>query len=413
MKFIIAPDSFKGSISAKEFCKIAEKTILAAKKDAQVISMPLADGGEGSLECINAALQGTVSEITVTGPFFNTETLAKIGFYENGKTAVIESAMAMGLPLTGNKKNPELTTTYGVGQMIGFAIKAGAEKIIMALGGSSTNDCGAGMLCALGAVFRDNNGKEFIPTGGTLKDVSSADFSLLKKNIAPQGKKVSFVAMCDVTNPLCGENGCSAVFGPQKGADSSMVARLDKGCRHFSQIVQNHLLANCNFQPEKQQISFAEVPGAGAAGGLGFACVSALEGILKSGIETILQLYNFVSALQNCDYIITGEGKFDSQSLMGKTIGGILNQLEKTQKLSESTAPNGNNASAKDKSFSSLSESTVPLIIFCGKNQAPENTIFKTPLEIIEISTGYQLEYSIEHGAQLLEQAMKKWLEKI
>jgi len=380
MRIVIAPDSFKGSMSAKEFCDAAERGIRKCLSDAEIVKMPIADGGEGTMDCILSVVGGYTESVDVTGAFIGEKRNVRVGFVDDGKTAVIETAEAMGLPSVGERKNPLLTTTYGVGEMIAYALCRGAKKLILTLGGSSTNDCGAGMMAALGAVFRETDGGAFVPAGGTLCKVASCDFSALNERLSG----IEIVAMCDVNNPLCGENGCSAVYAPQKGADPAMVALLDSGCRHFADIV-----AACNAKNGVSVQDFSEFPGAGAAGGLGFACVACMHGSLRSGIDTILDLYGFEAAAGNADFVITGEGRFDAQSLMGKTIGGIL---KKTR---------------------------LPVVVFCGKNAlsdrkpdaAVENAEPYSNLSVYEISAGQDLEYAMTHAGQNLEAATEKWAE--
>ncbi len=390
MKIVIVPDSFKGSMSAKEFCDAAERGIRKVMPEAEIVKMPIADGGEGTMDCILSAKKGFVESVNVTGAFLGEKRDVRVGFLDDGKTAVIESAEAMGLPSVGERKNPALTTTFGVGEMIAFAVEKGAKKIVLTLGGSSTNDVGAGMLCALGALFYNDKGDAFVPTGGTLRDVASCDLSGLRKKLSG----VEIVAMCDVNNPLCGENGCSAVYAPQKGADSAMVAFLDSGCRHFADVI-----AASNAKNGVSAQDFSEYPGAGAAGGLGFACVACMSGTLKSGIETMLGLYNFEAAAGEADYVITGEGRFDAQSLMGKTIGGIL---AKTREA------------AKPKVVTGCAPSDcapIPVIVFCGQNAASE--IPSPELSVYEISTGQELSYAMSHATQNLELAVEKWASKV
>ncbi len=382
MRILIVPDSFKGSMSAKEFCDAAERGIHKRVPDAEIVKMPIADGGEGTMDCILSVLGGNTESLDVTGAFIGEKRTVRVGFVDSGKTAIIETAEAMGLPSVGERKNPMLTTTFGVGDMIAYALNRGAKKLILTLGGSSTNDCGAGMMAAMGAKFYGADGKSFVPTGGTLCKVSSCDLSGLMKTLS--GTEV--VAMCDVNNPLCGENGCSAVYAPQKGADSEMVALLDSGCRHFADIVAERNAAACNAKSGVSAQDFSEFPGAGAAGGLGFACVACMGGSLRSGIDTILDLYNFEAAAGNADYVIMGEGRFDAQSLMGKAIGGILKRTQ---------------------------EARLPVIVFCGKNAAcgtVESAAEYPNLCVYEISSGQQLDYAMTHAVQNLEAATEKWV---
>ena len=399
MRIIIAPDSFKGSLTAKEFCDAAERGIRKCLPNADIVKMPIADGGEGTMDCILSVVSGYTESLDVTSAFLGEKRTVRVGFVDGGKTAVIETAEAMGLPSVGERKNPLLTTTYGVGEMIAYALDHGAKKLILTLGGSSTNDCGAGMMAAMGAKFYSDDGKSFVPTGGTLCKVSSCDLSVLWELLSG----VEIVAMCDVKNPLCGEN------APQKGADAAMVKLLDSGCRHFADIV-----AACNAKSGVSTQDFSKFPGAGAAGGLGFACVACMYGSLRSGIGTVLDLYGFEAAAGTADYVITGEGRFDAQSLMGKAIGGIL---EKTR---DAVRACGCDSERR----------IVPVVVFCGKNllsdgvsgkvlcDASENSSVAVEnaepypnLSVYEISTGQSLDYAMTHAAQNLEAATEKWAE--
>lgn len=383
IKFIIAPDSFKSSISAKDFCATAESIIRQQIPGAVIESMPLADGGEGTLECMKYALDGKTETLEVTGPFFGTKVNAEI-FHTSDGTAVIETAQAMGLPIAESfvrrndalsewKKNPLYTTTYGAGELIKKAVDDGAKKIILTLGGSSTNDCGAGLLCALGARFYDSAEKEFIPTGISLKNIAEVDFSLLEKTL----RGVEFTAMCDVNNPLCGTNGCSYIYGPQKGASKEDVIFLDEGCAQFAKVIESTFA-------DKKCMSLSE--GAGAAGGLGYCTLACLNGKLKSGIQTVLDMYGFDKKLEGTSYVFTGEGCFDEQSLMGKTIGGLVSRM---------------------------SGSSAKLVIFCGKNKAAGLSDSITIESINEISTGLELEYALTHADESLAKSISDWLKKI
>ncbi|MCQ2588754.1 MAG: glycerate kinase [Treponema sp.] len=364
MKILIAPDSFKGSLSAIKFCEIAKKSILSVLPDAQIDCMPVADGGEGTLECLEKALDCQIMKCFVQNSLYEEE-VSSVAFIENGKTAIVEAAQSNGLPQIKGRENPEETSTYGVGQLVGFACDMGAKKIILTLGGSSTNDCGLGMLAALGGCFYNKDGISFVPTGGTLKDVEEIDLSM----IYPRLQGARFEALCDVDNPLYGENGCSAVFGPQKGADELMVKRLDEGCRHIAGLFN-----------KMRTTDFALEKGSGAAGGLGFAVLAALNGKLKSGIDTVLSLCDFEKRASDCDLIITGEGSFDKQSSMGKTIGGILKRCGK-----------------------------VPVVVFCGKS---DGTIATGIKDVVEISKGMELEEAMSGAEKNLEKAVVEYFNK-
>ncbi|MDD7269642.1 MAG: glycerate kinase [Treponema sp.] len=361
MKILIAPDSFKGSLSAVRFCEIAEKTIKSILPDAEIDCMPVADGGEGTLECLQSAMDCKIVKCFVQNSLYEEE-VSLVGFIDNGKTAIIEAAQSNGLPQIKGRENPEETSTYGVGQLVAFACDLGARKIILTLGGSSTNDCGLGLLAALGGCFYNKDGVSFVPTGGTLTEVQEIDLSMMY----PRLQGASFEALCDVDNPLYGENGCSAVFGPQKGADPEMVKRLDEGCRHISKLFN-----------KMRTTDFALEKGAGAAGGLGFCVLAGLNGKLKSGIDTILSLCEFERRSSDCDLIITGEGSFDRQSAMGKTIGGIIKRAGK-----------------------------VPVVVFCGKSDGSDVDGIK---DVVEISKGLELEEAIKNTEQNLEKAIKEY----
>ena len=361
MKILIAPDSFKGSLSAVRFCEIAEKTIKSILPDAEIDCMPVADGGEGTLECLQSAMDCKIVKCFVQNSLYEEE-VSLVGFIDNGKTAIIEAAQSNGLPQIKGRENPEETSTYGVGQLVAFACDLGARKIILTLGGSSTNDCGLGLLAALGGCFYNKDGVSFVPTGGTLTEVQEIDLSMMY----PRLQGASFEALCDVDNPLYGENGCSAVFGPQKGADPEMVKRLDEGCRHISKLFN-----------KMRTTDFALEKGAGAAGGLGFCVLAGLNGKLKSGIDTILSLCEFEKRSSDCDLIITGEGSFDRQSVMGKTVGGIIKRAGK-----------------------------VPVVVFCGKSDGSAVDGIK---DVVEISKGLELEEAIKNTEQNLEKAIKEY----
>ena len=361
MKILIAPDSFKGSLSAVRFCEIAEKTIKSILPDAEIDCMPVADGGEGTLECMQSAMDCKIVKCFVQNSLYEEE-VSLVGFIDNGKTAIIEAAQSNGLPQIKGRENPEETSTYGVGQLVAFACDLGARKIILTLGGSSTNDCGLGLLAALGGCFYNKDGVSFVPTGGTLTEVQEIDLSMMY----PRLQGASFEALCDVDNPLYGENGCSAVFGPQKGADPEMVKRLDEGCRHISKLFN-----------KMRTTDFALEKGAGAAGGLGFCVLAGLNGKLKSGIDTILSLCEFEKRSSDCDLIITGEGSFDRQSAMGKTVGGIIKRAGK-----------------------------VPVVVFCGKSDGSAVDGIK---DVVEISKGLELEEAIKNTEQNLEKAIKEY----
>ncbi len=305
-KIVLIPDSFKGTMSSVEVCDILKSSI-AKHSSASVISVPVADGGEGSVDAFLAALNGEKKLVNVKGPYFE-EMQSFYGVVNNGKTAVIEMAACAGLPLVENKKNPCKTTTFGVGQLIEHAILDGCDNVILGLGGSCTNDAGTGCAAALGVKFMNANGEEFVPTGSTLCDIAKIDVS----GINPKLKQVEITVMCDIDNPLYGENGAAYIFGPQKGANAKMVELLDKNLIHFANIVQKSLA-----------IDVKGLPGGGAAGGMGAGVFALLGGKLQMGIETVLDTVGFDALIENADLVISGEGRIDGQSARGKVVAGI------------------------------------------------------------------------------------------
>lgn len=311
--FILVPDSFKGTLSAIEVCNIMKSSIKNLYKDANIISVPVADGGEGTVDAFLYALGGEKKSIWVSDAFNEQKILAHYAMLKDN-IAVIEMAACAGLPLVKNRLEPDKTTTFGVGELIINAINSGAKKIILGLGGSATNDGGCGMAAALGVKFKDEQDQEFIPTGGTLSQIYKIDMN----NIYSKIKDIEFISMCDVDNPLCGRLGASAVFAPQKGADEDMVKSLDEGLAHLAKIIKRDL-----------HIEVKDIKGAGAAGGLGAGSIAFLQSKLTKGIDVILDTINFDELVSKADIVFTGEGKFDSQSLHGKVVMGVANRSQK------------------------------------------------------------------------------------
>lgn len=312
-KILLVPDSFKGTLSSRQVCQVMAGQLRRFFPQAQVKSIPVADGGEGSVEAFLAAAGGERRTRTVTGPF-GEPVEAFYGVLGDGRTAVIEMAACAGLPLAEGRLNPERATTYGVGELLLAAKEAGCTKAILGLGGSCTNDGGAGAAAALGAKFTRADGAAFIPTGGTLGEIAALDVSPVAQ--ALQGMELT--AMCDIDNPLYGEAGAAAVFAPQKGADAAMVARLDAGLRHLGQVS-----ARCLGR------DFSHLPGAGAAGGLGFGMAAFCGAQLRMGIDAVLDAVGFDSLLPGTDVVFTGEGKIDSQSARGKVVSGVAVRCRK------------------------------------------------------------------------------------
>ncbi len=306
-RIILAPDSFKGTMSSIKICSIMEKEIEKQFPYAEIVKIPVADGGEGTVDCFLEALGGSRKTIRVRGPFFD-EVDSFYGILPDNRTAVVEMAAAAGLPLAGDRKDPALTSTYGVGQLILDAMGNGCRRFILGLGGSCTNDGGAGMAAALGVKFHTEDSAEFIPVGGTLNRIARIDTSGIPRDL----QECEFIGMCDVDNPLCGEYGASAVYGPQKGADPEVVKLLDHNLAYFSGVLRDQLNKDV-----------ASVAGSGAAGGLGAGILSFLSADLRSGINTVLDTVEFDALLEEADIVFTGEGRLDGQSLRGKVVLGV------------------------------------------------------------------------------------------
>lgn len=312
-KVLVISDSFKGSLSSLEIVDIANE-LNDDFKNINIHALPVADGGEGSVDCFISALNATKKEIIVNDAYL----IPTLTYYaRKDDIAFIELASCCGLPKVSANPNPSLTSTYGVGEQIKDAILNGAKKIIIAIGGSSTNDAGVGAMCALGAKFINKKGESFIPVGGTLNNIKDIDLTELNSLT----KDISFIAMCDVKNPLYGKNGAAYIYAPQKGADEKMVKILDDNLKYLSDLLI-----------DKYNIDISSLEGSGAAGGFGGGCKAFLNANLKSGIETVLDLLNFNDLLKEYDYVITGEGRLDSQSLNGKVVSGILNRVKQDNK---------------------------------------------------------------------------------
>ena len=308
MKFLFAPDSFKGSLSAMESCDILERVTARIFPGTETVSVPVADGGEGTVDALLRAMGGERKETKVTGPLYEPET-AVWGLLSDG-TAVMEMAQASGLPyVPENKKDPRLATSLGTGEMIADALRQGVRKLLIGIGGSATNDGGIGMLVALGARFTDKDGNDVKPIGGEMINVASADFS----NLMPELKDTAITVICDVTNPLLGENGATFIYGPQKGAIPEIRDELEAGMAHFAAVVEKAVGHD-----------ISSFPGAGAAGGLGAALGGVLGAQLKSGIDAVLDAVDFDKKLEGVSLAITGEGRIDGQSVrFGKVPVGV------------------------------------------------------------------------------------------
>lgn len=314
MKFILAPDSFKESMSAKKACLAMEKGIKTVFPNAECVAVPMADGGEGTVESLVSQSNGEIIHIEVIGPLGEAVT-AQYGLISEGQTAVIEMAAASGLELIKPAdRNPLLATTFGTGQLIKDALDRGARRFLIGIGGSATNDGGAGMLQALGVSFKDKDGEELPFGGGALGHLHTIDTSRMDERL----KLVQIDVACDVTNPLIGGNGASAVFGPQKGATPEMVRLLDCNLAHYAEMIQRQLgkdIAGCE--------------GAGAAGGLGAGLLAFMNADLKRGIDLVIEYTGIENVMKDADYVFTGEGSIDGQTLFGKTPYGVAKIAEK------------------------------------------------------------------------------------
>ncbi len=360
-KIIIIPDSFKGSMSAVEVADIiAEEAAKAGFENC--IKIPIADGGEGSVECVLAGLGGCKEYVSVKSPEYKDIT-AYYGITED-ETAIIEIAESSGITKQSSYQATE-ATTYGFGQLIFDALNKNCRSFLLCLGGSATTDCGCGMAAALGVRFLDVKGKEFLPTGGTLSRVDRIDISKLDTRIAES----VFTVMCDVENPLYGEQGAAYVYGPQKGASPEEVLVMDEGLRHISKKLE-----------EATAVDYSKVQGSGAAGGAGCGCMAFLGAKLQSGIASMLEISRFDGEKQDCKLIITGEGKIDEQSMMGKVLSGIR-------------------AHAGD----------IPMVAFCGIATAPKEVLDERQIKVIEIGRGIPLEESMYNGKIYLRNKAKEF----
>lgn len=306
---LLAFDSFKGSLTSSEVADAFEEGVRSVAPDYIIKKVCLADGGEGTAEALVNTLQGQWVEVDVLDPLMR-PIRARYGLIDEGRTAVIEMAAASGLTfLTNEECNPLKTSTYGTGQLIADALAKGCQKLIVGIGGSATNDAGIGMLSALGFRFLDAEGDALSVCGESLEQIVFIDSS----HLIPELKSVEIRVACDVTNPFCGPHGAAYVFAPQKGADEAMVVRLDKAMHRFAQVIK-----------EFNQTDVTTIPGAGAAGGLGGAFTALLDARLCRGVETVLDALHFGELLKGCDLVVTGEGRIDRQTLMGKAPFGVL-----------------------------------------------------------------------------------------
>jgi len=314
MKIVVAPDSFKGSLTAVEVSDAIEQGIREIFPEAEIVKIPMADGGDGTVQCMVNATGGEILREKVTGPLGD-EVLASYGILGDKKTAVIEMAEASGLTLVPeNKRNPLITTTYGTGQLIKAALDQGCRKMIIGIGGSATNDAGAGMVQALGAKLLDKDGEEIGFGGGELKKVFRIDTKYLDNRLS----ETKVLIASDVSNPLCGPKGAARIYGPQKGATPEVIKELDESLACFAEIIKRDLNKDIK-----------DIPGAGAAGGLGASLIAFLDAELRPGIEIIIEVVKLERAIKDADLVITGEGKIDSQTIYGKAPIGVAKIAKK------------------------------------------------------------------------------------
>jgi len=375
MKVIIATDSFKGTLTAYEACEIIASGICESTPEAQLVLKPMADGGEGTAQAMIKAANGRWVPQTVMGPLSQMQVEAGFAWFED-KTALIEMASASGLELlSAEQMNPLNTTTYGTGQLIKAALKYSARKILLAVGGSATVDGGLGAAMALGWKFLDHQDNP-VPLGG-------AGLEKITKIVRPENLSIVPVeVLCDVDNPLCGEHGAAQVYGPQKGATPEMVEQLEKGLAHLADLVRKQL-----------QRDIDNVPGAGAAGGLTAGAIAFMNAAVVSGIETVMARSNLRAELESADWVITGEGSFDRQSLYGKVVSGIL-------KLVSARAVAG-----------MASQSHTRLAVLAGQVNIPQQEYQKIGIAaaISCKEDNMSLDYALENSRALLYSAAQRF----
>nr|WP_320118640.1 glycerate kinase [uncultured Marinifilum sp.] len=370
-KIIIAPDKFKGSLSGLEFCDAVERGIKKQVSDVEIEKLPLADGGDGTVEVLKYYLDGELIFLNVSDPL-GRPVKASYLYSESKKTAFIEMAEASGIRLLSDEEaNPLKTSTYGTGELIKDAIEKGVEHIILGIGGSATNDAGLGMARALGYRLFDKKANELEGKGEDLNSLVKID----SLNVHPQLKDVKFEVACDVDNPLYGKKGAAYVYSAQKGAKPDMIMQLDSGLRNFNEVVKKQF--NADFQL---------VRGAGAAGGLGAGCILFLDAKLNSGVDLIKQEARFDEKIKDADWIITGEGKFDSQTFSGKVIRGVIDSIT-TQKLA----------------------------LFCGVVDLTEQELKQIKIDYISQTANYasSLNDSIKNASIYLEKASEDFAKRI
>ncbi|MGQ9851944.1 MAG: glycerate kinase [Candidatus Oleimicrobiaceae bacterium] len=370
MKIVVAPDSFKGSLSAAEICDAMERGIKRALPTAEVVKIPMADGGEGTVQALVSSTGGRIEKSTVVGPL-GKELEAEYGILGDGQTAVIEMAAASGLPLVPlAQRNPVLTTTFGTGQLIRAALARGCRRLIVGIGGSATTDCGAGMAQALGVRFFDRDGKEITDymSGGLMGEVASIDLS----GVMPELLSATVTVACDVDNPLLGPRGAVMTYSRQKGANDEQLALLEANMTHFIGVVERTIGR-----------SVRDVPGAGAAGGLGAGLIAFANAALRPGVSIVLEASRFAERIKGAAFVLTGEGKVDFQTAYGKTISGVAAEAQKQQ---------------------------IPVIVLAGAvEQQAENLYERGVASLFSIcSAPMTLEHAMAHTAALVEKGAER-----
>ncbi len=347
MKIVIAPDKFKGSLTGLQFCAAVDEGIKEVFPKAEIIKLPLSDGGDGTIEILEHHLKGKRVIVKVNDPLFRPIEASYL-YMDTIKKAFIEMAEASGMYLLKpDEQNCFYTTTLGTGELILDAIDKGAKTIILGIGGSATNDCGIGMATALGFKFEDKNGKELSPVGKNLSHIKTINTA----NVIEALKSIDFKVACDVTNPLYGEKGAAYVYGPQKGASENEINELDKGLRNIANIFGKQF-----------DIDVQNIDGAGAAGGMGAGSLVFLKAELKSGIDLVKDLIDFDDKIKGASWIVTGEGKLDDQTLSGKTIKGVID---------------------------SARENKIQVAAFCGKSELNDKELIKFGISYIDEVLNY------------------------
>ncbi|GAB3172154.1 glycerate kinase [Telluribacter humicola] len=362
MHILIAPDKFRGSLEAEEVCQAAKEGILLAYPEAEVTTVPMADGGEGTTSVLTRNAGGTLVAAQVSDPLGRSIS-AEYGISADGATAYLEMASASGLRLLAPQEyNPLHTTTYGTGELLRHALDRGVRTIILGIGGSATTDGGIGMAAALGYKFLDGAGAVLPPIGNSMSAIASIDSSEVDTRL----RQVSVVVACDVTNPLYGERGAAYIYGPQKGADEAMVRQLDAGLRNLAQV------AATTFEED-----ISQMPGAGAAGGVGAGALWFLNAKLREGVRIVMEQTRLAEKIEQADLVITGEGKVDQQTLSGKLVKGLADLCQEKQ---------------------------VPLAVVCG-------TLLISPAEAQEAGITYAV--SVLNRPQSLEAAQSVAFERV